>query len=276
MAKLRTQSRRRVAKKSPKILFDKYDLYKKAVQSVDADVEFLENAYKELKKKKPQVLREDFCGTFALSCEWVKTRPHYQAIAVDIDPEPMEYGRLHYLDRLQPAQQKRLKLQEQNVLTPGLPAADISVACNFSYFLFKTRPLLKKYFENVYRGLKKDGLFVCDVFGGSQCHDTVEDKIKLKGFTYYWDQTNFDPVTNEALFYIHFRFKGKKIEKVFTYDWRLWSIPELRELLQEVGFAKTHIYWEGTTRKGEGNGVFSRTEQGEPCESWICYLVAEK
>ena len=56
----------------------------------------------------------------------------------------------------------------------------------------------------------------------------------------------------------------------------MWSIPELRELLAEVGFKKTHIYWEGTNRKGFGNGIFTRTEKGEPCESWIAYVVAEK
>ena len=56
----------------------------------------------------------------------------------------------------------------------------------------------------------------------------------------------------------------------------MWSLPELREILAEVGFKKTHVYWEGTTKSGEGNGVFTRTEKGEACESWIAYIAAEK
>ncbi|MEZ0392177.1 MAG: class I SAM-dependent methyltransferase, partial [Pseudobdellovibrionaceae bacterium] len=116
-----------------------------------------------------------------------------------------------------------------------------------------------------------------DCFGGSQCYDAIEEPTKHRGFTYYWDQTGFDPVSNRALFYIHFKPKGgKKVEKVFTYDWRMWSIPELREILEEVGFKKTHVYWEGTTKAGEGDGIFTRTEKGESCLSWIAYIAAEK
>jgi hypothetical protein len=47
-------------------------------------------------------------------------------------------------------------------------------------------------------------------------------------------------------------------------------------MLRETGFKKTHVYWEGTTRGGEGNGVFKRTETGEDCQAWIAYVVGEK
>jgi len=276
MSKNRGPSRKRVHKKSQFVNFDKYDLYMKAVQSPDADVEFLRDAYRDLKKKKATVLREDFCGTFALSCEWVKLNPKNQSWGVDLDPEPIDYGRRHVLSKLKPAQQKRVHLVEGNVLEIPLPEADISIAVNFSYFIFKSREQMKKYFQQVLKGLKKDGLFFVDVFGGSACQDEAIDNHTFKSFSYHWEQTGFDPITNEALFYIHFKIGRKKIEKVFSYDWRLWTIPELRELMIEAGFKKTHVYWEGTNRKGEGNGVFTRTEKGEPCDSWIAYIVAEK
>lgn len=273
----RSKVRRRVSKKNPKVQIDKYQLYTLAVQSPETDVDFLKAAYRQLRGRSPEVLREDFCGTFRLSYEWVKNRPQHKAWAVDYDPEPLEYGRRHYLERLPALTQKRLQISESNVLTSKLPEADIVVALNFSYFVFKQRQRLKIYFENVLRSLKKNGLFVMDVFGGTQCTDAIEDHQKLKGFTYYWDQENFDPVTNEAVFHIHFKPAGrKKIENVFTYDWRMWTIPELREILEEVGFSKTHVYWEGTNRNGEGDGKFTRTEQGEACLSWIAYVVAEK
>lgn len=265
-------------RKTESTVFDKYALYTEAVQSTETDVEFIHDTYKELKNgKEAQSLREDFCGTFALSCEWVKAAKSHKAYGVDLDPEPMEYGRSHYLSKLTPDQQKRLTLIEGDVLKSDLPKVDVTVAVNFSYFLFKKRELLRAYFSKVMRSLNEKGIFIIDVFGGGQCHDAIEDRIKHKGFTYYWDQTGFDPVTNEAVFHIHFRIgNGEKIERVFTYDWRLWSIPELREILIEAGFKKTHVYWEGTNKNGGGNGEFTRTEKGEPCLSWIAYIVSEK
>ena len=119
----------------------------------------------------------------------------------------------------------------------------------FSYFCFKSRDLMKTYFANAYKRLNKDGIFLVDAFGGSQCFAPIEDSVKHDNFTYYWDQVSFDPVSNEALFYIHFKVKGKKVEKVFTYDWRLWTLPEIREIMREVGFKKTHVYWEGTAKE---------------------------
>lgn len=272
-----TPLRRRVSRRNKKIVIDKYDLYRQAVQSPETDVDFFKRVYRELRGSSAEIFREDFCGTFLLSYTWVKNRPQHKAWAVDIDPEPLEYGRNHYWKKLSPNAQRRLKIFEGDVLTGRLPEADIAAALNFSYFAFKKRSQLRVYFANAFNSLRKKGLFIIDVFGGTQCSDAIEDQEKRKGFTYFWDQTSFDPVTNEALFHIHFQPKGqKKIENVFTYDWRMWTIPELRDLLDEVGFKKTHIYWEGTTRSGEGDGKFSRTEQGEACLSWIAYIVAEK
>ena len=56
----------------------------------------------------------------------------------------------------------------------------------------------------------------------------------------------------------------------------MWSIPELKDILEEVGFKKVHVYWEGTDEDGDGDGEFKRVEKGEDCESWIAYLACEK
>ena len=55
----------------------------------------------------------------------------------------------------------------------------------------------------------------------------------------------------------------------------MWAIPELKDILDEVGF-KTTVYWEGTTKDGDGDGDFKPVTQGEECEAWIAYLVSEK
>jgi hypothetical protein len=257
--------------------FDKYSYYRKAVQAPETDVEFLRDTYKEIRGKVPATLREDFCGTFSICCEWVKLGPKYRAHGVDLDDEPIRYGMENYFPRLSSSQQDRLHIHQQNVLNPGLPKADVICAMNFSHYVFKDRAMMKSYFHNCHSTLNQGGILIADCFGGSHCQEANEEETEHKDFSYFWDQVSFDPVSNHAVFHIHFKPKGqKKIEKVFSYDWRMWSIPELREMMMESGFKKTHVYWEGTTRSGEGDGVFKSTETGEECQAWIAYVVGEK
>ena len=259
----------------------KYSLYLQAVQSPEEDVKFFRKVYLELNhKKEPTILREDFCGSFALSCEWVKLRDHYKAIAVDLDKEPLDWGHKHHLQALNPERQKRLQVVQEDVRTfRKREKSDIIVAPNFSSSFFHHRSTMKTYLENVYRGLGKKGVFLIDTFGGSECMLPNEEETQHKdlGFSYFWDQESFDPITNIGRFHIHFRLKnGRFLKKAFSYSFRLWALPELREILTEVGFKETYIYWEGTTRKGEGNGIFVRKEKGEACETWIAYVVGRK
>lgn len=266
-----------MSKKNKNKDFDKYWYYNKSVQSADVDVKFFRDTYKELKNKDPKVFREDFCGTFKLSCEWAKLNDNFQSLGVDLDPEPISYGKQNYLPKLTDEQQSRIKIMEGNVLDQNLPKADIIAACNFSYSIFKKRQMLKDYFTNCFNTLESDGIFIMDIFGGSQCYEPNEEETEHDGFSYFWDQDSFDPVTNEAMFYIHFKPKGqKKVKRAFTYDWRMYSIPEVKDILEEVGFKNVHVYWEGTDEDGDGDGEFKRVTQGEDCESWIAYIVSEK
>jgi hypothetical protein len=257
--------------------FDKYDFYRRAVQSPDTDVEFLRNTYRELKLHDPLTLREDFCGTFNICCEWVKLNNKHLAHGIDFDPEPIAYGCDQNLPELTASQRERIEIHQENVLNPGLPHADIIAAMNFSHYIFKDRAVMKSYFHNCYATLNVGGIFVADCFGGSRCFEENEDSTDHRAFTYYWHQKSYDPVTGHAQFAIHFKPKGRRKRKdVFTYDWRIWSIPELREMMMETGFRKTHVYWEGTTKSGEGDGVFRATDIGEECQAWIAYVIGEK
>ncbi len=258
--------------------FDKYWHYRHSVQSPDVDVRFMRKCYRELKNKEPYVFQEDFCSTFALSCEWVRLNALNRAVAVDIDSAPLRYGKDNYLPLLNQDQQNRISLRRANVLHyKKTNKVDIIGAVNFSYFTFKKRKELKKYFQNCLKSLKSQGLLILDCFGGSDCFSANEERVSHKGFVYYWDQHNFDPISHHARFYIHYKRRGeRKRHKVFVYDWRLWTLPELTDLLREVGFRKTHVYWEGTDKDGEGNGRFTRRKKGEECESWVAYIVSEK
>jgi SAM-dependent methyltransferase len=257
--------------------FDKYDYYFRSVQNPEGDTDFFIQAYEELKNKKPLSLREDFCGTFAICCEWVKKNVDATAVGVDLSQEPLDYGLENYFSKLTASQRDRVKVLNKSVLDEKLPSTDIIAALNFSYFIFKKREELKEYFANSFRTLKSDGVFIIDCFGGGQCQGAIEEETEHTDFSYFWDQMNFNPIKNEAEFYIHFKLKDQpKIEKVFHYDWRLWTIPELKEILAEVGFKNSVVYWEGTNSKGDGNGSFTKTEVGEECDSWIAYIVSEK
>jgi SAM-dependent methyltransferase len=257
--------------------FDRYDYYKRAVQSPEVDCDFISDAYKELRGKRPRDVREDFCGTFANCCEWVRRNRHHRAVGIDLDPEPIAYGREHYLSKLKPHQRERIELVQGSVLTAQVRPVDVVAAFNFSFYLFKSRLMLRRYFQRAFKGLRRDGLLIVDCFGGIDCQQANEERTKIGNFFYYWDQTNFDPISNTALFYIHFKRKGeKRRERVFSYDWRMWTIPEIRELMLEAGFRRSHVYWEGTTRGGYGDGDFKRREKGEECDGWVAYIVGEK
>jgi SAM-dependent methyltransferase len=272
----------KTAKKRQLLPFDKYFHYVKAVQSPSIDVRFFRQVYREERRKDPKIftLCEDFCGTFITCCEWVKLGPNYQAHGVDLDKEPLDYGHQHYLPLLKTEQQKRVKIHRANVLDRKLPKVDIIAALNFSYFLFKERARLLEYYRSCWRRLEKDGVLVCDSFGGSVCQEANEEETEITDFKfkYFWDQKYFDPITNHALFQIHFQRRGeKKRERVFEYDWRMWTVPELKDIMLEAGFKKVHVYWEGTSKDGEGNGRFRQVQSiREECESWVAYIVAIK
>ena len=256
---------------------DIHDLYEKSVQNVEHEFEFLQDTFKSIRGRTARVFREDFCGTASASCQWVRQGEEFTAIGVDIDPSVLEWGRKNRLSRLPAADQARVSLLESDVMTAETPPVDLLAAFNFSYFIFNTRDLLREYFQKSYDALKDDGLFFVDLFGGPEAQEETKEKTKHKGFSYIWHQAEFHPVTNYLRCHIHFKFPdGSKIKKAFTYEWRLWSAPEICEVLREAGFRNATVYWEGEDEDGEGNGEFTPDARGEADLAWIAYIVAEK
>jgi hypothetical protein len=255
---------------------DRHRLYEMSVQNVEAEVEFLESAFEELRGRRPVSFREDFCGTAAAACQWVRVNRRHRAFAVDLDKTVLDWGREHSVSRLSKAQRGRLKLIQADVLKVRTPKVDIVGAFNFSYWCFKERAVLRDYFRAVRRSMEDDGLFFMDVFGGADAYNECREKTRYDDFTYIWEQASYEPVSGDYVCYIHFRFPDRsKLKRAFTYEWRLWTLPELRDLLAEAGFSASHVYWEGEDEEGEPNGEYSRVEAGENDPAWIAYLVAE-
>jgi len=256
---------------------DRYDLYERTVQEPDAECDLIEQIWAELKGKKPRTMREDFCGTAITAIEWVRRSPRNRAVAIDLSSEVLAIAEQRVRKRLKPAARRRIRLIRGNVLSVKTAPVDTVVAGNFSYFTFKTRPLLRRYFRACRRAIAWGGMLLLDAYGGSDAMRELRERRKERGYTYIWEQHHVNPLTAHVINHIHFRFPdGSRLRRAFTYDWRLWTLPELTELLDEAGFRKVTIYWEGSDKNGEGNGIFSRTQEGEACEGWVAYLAAEK
>ncbi len=271
--KAKTKTKRRTAATS-----DRYELYEQSVQEPQDECEFIEQIWSEHRRRRARDIREDFCGTAAVCMEWVKRHRSNTAIGVDNDPTVLAWAKTKLPDRLSPEQCGRVKLRTGDVQTVRTPPVDTVLAMNFSYYLFKKRPELRRYFTRVRSALVDDGIFLLDAYGGSDAFLELEEKRKVNGFTYVWDQHAYDPITADAVNHIHFRFSdGSELKKAFTYSWRLWTLRELQELLEEAGFGRVRVYWEGTDEKtNEGNGEWKMAARGEACPGWVAYLVAEK
>jgi len=256
---------------------DLHELYEAAVQNVEEECKFVSKTFAKIRGRQALSFREDFCGTASAACQWTRLGPEHTAIGIDIDPDVLQWGRQNRLSRLNDDQLTRIRLIEASVLDAESEPVDVVGAFNFSYWIFQTRPLMLEYFGKIRDALKDDGVFFLDAFGGYEAYEEMKEKTKYDDFTYVWEQARYSPVSGEMECHIHFKFPDKsRLKRAFSYTWRLWSLPEITELLTEAGFKNATVYWEGTDKHGEGNGVFTPDTRGEADAGWIAYIVAEK
>ena len=255
---------------------DRHDLYQRSVQDAAWEVGFLEGVFSDLCGRKPLSLREDFCGTALAACEWVRKNPRHTAVGVDLDSEVLAWGREHNLSKLGASAAQRIELIQEDVLKVRTAPVDLLVAFNFSYWIFKQRAELTRYFRQARESLAEGGLFMLDAYGGSDAYLEMRERDNHGRFTYIWDQADYDPVSGDTTCHIHFAFSdGSRLNQAFSYHWRLWTLPELRELLNEAGFSTVKVFLEGTDPDtGEGTGEFELVERGEADPAWIAYLAA--
>jgi hypothetical protein len=255
-------------------LEQKYHLYENSVQCHSADIDFINEQFEKIHGKKPLVLREDFGGTGLLACSWAAQSPEHNAYGIDLDPEPMKYGIANHYSKLSDDQKGRMHYIEGNVLHDQEFKSDVTVAFNFSYFIFKKRHELIEYFKKVKTGLNTDGVFFLDIFGGTETGQELVEETEHDNHSYFWDCDKFNPITNECQYYIHFKVGNTKFEQAFSYNWRMWSIAEIREILMDAGFSRVVTFWEGEDEDGDGDGNFYMSNKEENCESWVTYIAA--
>jgi SAM-dependent methyltransferase len=221
----------------------------------------------------PRTLREDFCGSGGICRAFTALMPRLRAIGVDKDPEPLRRLR-----------GPRIKAICADVLDCDLPA-DIISATNFPIGYWHTRRQLLRYLKLTRQRLNPGGIFVCDTYGGATAftRGTMEFDFNAGDLRirYTWQQRDADPITGLVTNAIHFRvIRGGKIiyqeRDAFTYHWRLWSIPELRDALAQAGFKRTEIYSELTDAIDHTGRHYVRPveDPGELDDTFIVRIVA--
>ncbi len=261
---------------------DKHALYLASVQDPLSDVQRMNDIFMEVYDKAAMSLREDFSGTFALSCCFVQSARERSALALDIDEEALSYGKKNYLAHLTKGEQERLTVLRQNSISTTVKV-DLIAAFNFSYCLIHKRSELVEYFRHCHASLNDKGLLILDIFGGSDSEIPevqerhIDNSDYIAPFLFEFVREDFNPVNRLANYTINFKYdEGPQLLKAFHYHFRHWSIPELRDCLEEAGFSKSLVYWEHCDAEGYGNGQYYSTEEEENSLNWNSYIVGLK
>ncbi|KAK9726985.1 hypothetical protein RND81_05G250300 [Saponaria officinalis] len=168
-----------------------------------------------------------------------------------------------------------------------MPARDIVCAFNYSCCCLHKRKELVLYFKHVLDCLsKKGGIFAMDLYGGTSSERELKLQRKFPNFTYTWEQAEFDVLQRKTRISLHYQLHKpqKKIRNAFSYSWRLWSLPEIRDCLEEAGFKAVHFWIRdmpdternrstrgfGTSRDDKYEEVSSFQQQ----DAWNAYVVA--
>jgi SAM-dependent methyltransferase len=245
---------------------DKFMLYELAVTGPDRMAPFLYA----LHGKRPKKLGEDFSGTAAVSRGWLRYKRGLRAVAVDQDPDVL--ARVPRTPGLRTLATDVLKARDK---------ADVIAATNFPICYWHTRRDLLRYLRHVRSRMLRGGIFVADLYGGPlalrKSRRTKPVKLPEGGsVTYVWDQKSIDPLTMRVFNAIHFRWPdGRVMRDAFTYDWRLWSIPELRDAMAQAGFKSSEVHDRlGAAVDALGNVYVKPVEEGELERDYIVYVVA--
>lgn len=258
----------------------KFSLYQQSVQSPKGDISYLQKFFlMYVGGRVPLHFQEDFCGTALLSTEWLHSDARRTAIGLDLDVEALDWCMENNVNKvgadvssriflfhgnvLQPLEAKLVNATTQNLMqnvTLGdsendpdhklmkdfqFPARDIVCAFNYSCCCLHTRQELVSYFKHALSALnKKGGIFVMDLYGGASAEHELRIQRKFPNFTYVWEQAEFDIIKRKTRISLHFNLHKpqRKIRHAFSYSWRLWSLPEVKDCMEEAGFQSVHFW----------------------------------
>ncbi|XP_047158566.1 uncharacterized protein LOC124829144 [Vigna umbellata] len=175
------------------------------------------------------------------------------------------------------------KFTKRNIILPG---RDIVCAFNYSCCCLHKRADLVLYFKHARDALStKGGIFVMDLYGGTSSEHKLRLQRRFPNFTYVWEQAEFDIIQRKTRISLHFHLKKeqRKLRHAFSYSWRLWTLPEIKDCLEEAGFRSVH-FWvrempdssEIMRTEGFGAGKNVKYEEAtsfQQQDSWNAYIV---
>jgi len=217
---------------------DRHELYERAVQSPEMQARFLRGLLGP-ERRGSVTLGEDFSAAGAIARAFLALQPDHHAVCVDLDPEALE----RLVELLDPSLRHAMAVRNMDVFDARDPA-DVLAALNFSICEIHDRDRLVAYLRNARSRLNPDGVFVADLYGGADAmvRGETEDEI-LGGVRYTWEQREADPLTGRVINAMHFTLPdGTVMRDAFVYDWRLWSVPELRDAMADAGFNETEVH----------------------------------
>jgi len=120
--------------------------------------------------------------------------------------------------------------------------------------------------------LNPGGVMVLEQYAGPEACMTGSDIIELDDdLIAIWEQESFNAVTHQGINYLHFRSAdGQPVAKPFVYDFRIWSLPELSDLLYEAGFGQLQFFQMG----GEVTGNLEACSSAEIQDHWTVHIAA--
>lgn len=257
---------------------DKYALYEASVQDPDWDLDNMAKLYRKRNGREARLLREDFCATAALATAWTLRHPDNRAIGVDFDPAPLQWARHRRLPFV-PEAKDRLTLVQGDVRVARKPLVDIACGLNFSWWIFRERKDLLAYLKASRASLRPGGMLLLNSFGGTDAEkalvektrkpaSTTPDGERIPAFTYVWEHAHVNAANRNMLAYIHFELGGgRSMKKAFEYDWRLWTLPEVRDVALEAGFSDFEVWSER-----DGKVRLGKMIDNDDC--WFANLVA--
>ncbi len=269
-------------------VIDPLTCYELCVQSPPHVVSML----RAIHRGSPTALREDFCGSATVSLCWLRESQAAggmsRATGVDLDATAL--ARARQAATAEGVEGGLSLLQADAVSDPvGLDqAADIIWVGNFSIGYIHERADLVAYLrrcrERLMLGRTESGggVFVCDIYGGAGA-------FRLGSLTrthlgpgrevvyYQWEHEAANPMTGMVRNAISFRVVVDRevvaqYPRAFVYDWRLWSLAELRTCMTDAGFVHIEFFKDLNAAPGEpARAVENPAELGE---DWIVMVAA--
>ena len=199
----------------------------------------MSRTFRKLTGRDGLILREDFCGTAAISLAWARSKRSREAYGVDLDAQTLGWAREHRVHPgREPKVRERVHLVHGNVLDVQTPRRTSPARHEFQLLGIQEAGRASGLFPPRMAGTQAGRGIVFDLYGGTEATIESEFDKDIDGeFVYRWEQAEYRPMTNEQVCHIHFLFSdGPSLKPAFSYDWRLWTAPEIREVLEEAGF----------------------------------------